>query len=148
MELHNLQPAAGSTAKKKRVARGEGSGWGGTAGKGHKGARSRSGDKVKRGFEGGQTPMQRRLPKRGFKSLNRVEYVGMNLDKLQALVEKYNFTELTPETLYNHSIISKNDKIKILGRGELTGKINVTAHAFSAAAKKAIEEKGGSANLV
>ncbi len=148
MELHNLQPAEGSTGKKKRIARGEGSGWGGTAGKGHKGAKSRSGNKLKRGFEGGQTPLQRRLPKKGFKNINRVEYVGMNLDSLQALVEKYNVTDVNPEALHKLGVISKNDKVKILGRGEVTSKLNVVAHAFSASAKQAIEEKGGSANLV
>lgn len=148
MQLHNLKPAAGSTHKTKRIGRGQGSGWAGTAGRGHKGAKSRSGSKLKRGFEGGQTPLQRRLPKRGFKSPNRVEYVAMNLDRVQAIVEKYNITEISPETLVSNGIIGKKDLIKVLGRGELTGAVKVTAHAFSAAAKQAIEEKGGSVNLV
>lgn len=148
MELHNLKPAKGSHRKRKRIARGEGSGSGGTAGKGHNGAQARAGYSEKRGFEGGQTPMQRRLPKRGFKNPNRVEYVGVNLDKIQAIIDKYKLSEITPEALYANGIISKNDRIKILGRGEVIGAVKVTAHAVSAAAKLAIEEKGGSINLV
>lgn len=148
MELHNLRPAKGAVHKEKRIARGEGSGSGGTAGKGHKGAKSRSGDKQKRGFEGGQTPMQRRLPKRGFKNPNRVEYIAMNLDRVQEIVDKFNVTEISPETLYTHKIIGKNDRIKILGRGELSSAVKITSHAVSASAKQAIEDKGGSVNLV
>ncbi len=148
MELHNLRPAKGAVHKEKRIARGEGSGSGGTAGKGHKGAKSRSGDKQKRGFEGGQTPMQRRLPKRGFINPNRVEYVAVNLDRLQEIVDKFKVTEISPEMLYSHKIIGKNDRIKILGRGELNSAVKITSHAVSAAAKQAIEEKGGSVNLV
>lgn len=148
MELHNLKPAKGSVHKEKRIARGEGSGWGGTAGRGHKGAKSRSGDKQKRGFEGGQTPMQRRLPKRGFKSPNRIEYIGINLDRVQQIVEKYKLTDINPESLHANGIIGKNDRIKILGRGELNSVVKVTTHAVSASAKQAIEEKGGSVNLV
>ena len=148
MELHNLKPAEGSTRKRRRIARGQGSGWAGTAGRGHKGAKSRSGYKQKRGFEGGQTPLQRRLPKRGFKSLNRVEYVAMNLDRLQAIVDKYNLTDINPETLIDKNIVGKNDRIKILGRGELNAAVNVTAHAASATAQKAIEAKGGSVTIV
>ncbi|GAB4245385.1 MAG: 50S ribosomal protein L15 [Saprospiraceae bacterium] len=148
MELHNLQPAEGSTRKRKRIARGQGSGWAGTAGRGHKGAKSRSGHKQKRGFEGGQTPLQRRLPKRGFKNPNRVEYVAMNLDRLQAIVDKYNLTDINPEALIEKHIVGKNDRIKILGRGELNAAVNVTAHAASATAQKAIEAKGGSVTIV
>ncbi len=148
MELHNLKPAKGSVHREKRIARGQGSGWGGTAGKGHKGAQSRSGDKQKRGFEGGQTPMQRRLPKRGFKSPNRIEYVGINLDRIQQIVEKYNLTDINPDTLYANGIIGKSDRIKILGRGELSSVVKITSHAVSASAKQAIEEKGGSVNLL
>ncbi|HHM21074.1 MAG TPA: 50S ribosomal protein L15 [Bacteroidetes bacterium] len=147
MELHTLKPAKGATKKRKRIARGQGSGWGGTAGRGHKGAKSRSGHKQKRGFEGGQTPLQRRLPKRGFKSPNRVEYVPLNLTKLQELAEKYKMTEITPEALYQKKVIKKNDKIKVLGGGEITIALQVTSHAVSASAKQAIEEKGGSVNL-
>lgn len=148
MELHNLKPAEGSTHKRKRIARGQGSGADGTAGRGHKGAKSRSGNKEKRGFEGGQTPLQRRLPKRGFKNPNRVEYVAMNLDKLQAIVEKYNITNITLEALVENHLVAKNDKIKILGRGELNAAVNVIAHAASETAKKAIEAKGGSVTIV
>lgn len=148
MQLHNLKPASGSTHKKKRIARGQGSGFAGTAGRGHKGAKSRSGFKNKRGFEGGQTPLQRRLPKRGFKSPNRVEYVAMNLDRVQEIADKYQISDISPETLASNGIVRKKDLIKVLGRGELTGAVKITAHAFSAAAKQAIEEKGGSVNLV
>ncbi len=148
MELHNLKPAAGATHKKKRIARGQGSGWGGTAGRGHKGAKSRSGHKLKKGFEGGQTPLQRRLPKRGFKSPNRIEYVAFNLGRLQEIADKFKTTEITPTFLNENGIISKNDRIKILGRGELTSSVQVTSHAASATAKQAIEEKGGSVNIL
>jgi large subunit ribosomal protein L15 len=148
MELHNLKPAKGSNKKRKRIARGQASGTGGTAGRGMNGAKSRSGDKLKRGFEGGQTPMQRRLPKKGFINPNRVEYVGINLDKVQALVDKYRLTEVSPETLYANKIIGKRDRIKILGRGELTGAVKVSTHAVSASAQQAIEEKGGSVTLI
>lgn len=148
MELHNLKPAKGATHKEKRIGRGQASGKGGTAGKGHNGAKARTGHNEKRGFEGGQTPLQRRVPKRGFKSPNRVEYTSVNLDRLQEIVEKYNMTDITLEALQANGIIGKNDKIKILGRGELKGSVKVTAHAFSATAKQAIEEKGGSVNLV
>ena len=145
MELYNLKPAEGSVKnEKKRVGRGQGSGKGGTATRGHKGAQSRSGNSKKFGFEGGQMPLQRRVPKFGFKNINRVEYNGINLDTLQTLVEKYNVTEITPETLVGHGLVSKKDKIKILGRGEFTFKVSVTAHKFSATAKSAIEAAGGS----
>jgi large subunit ribosomal protein L15 len=148
MELHNLKPAAGSTRNRKRIARGQGSGLAGTAGKGHNGAKSRSGDKEKRGFEGGQTPMQRRLPKRGFKSPNRIEYVPINLDRIQEILEKYKVSEISPETLLANRIIRKKDRIKILGRGEVKGAVKVSAHAASATAKEAIESKGGSITIV
>ncbi len=148
MELHNLKPAEGSKNRKKRIARGQGSGWAGTAGRGHKGAKSRSGSSRRANFEGGQTPLQRRLPKRGFKNPNRVEYVGLNLDYIQAIAEKYKLTEISPESLYENKVIGKGDLIKVLGRGEVAGVMVVKTHAISASAKKAIEEKGGSVNLV
>ena len=148
MELHNLKPAKGATKKRKRIARGQGSGWGGTAGRGHKGAKSRSGHKQKRGFEGGQTPLQRRLPKVGFKSPNRVEYVAVNLKRLQELADKYNMTEISPESLIEKRLIKRNDRIKILGKGEINTAVKVTSHAISASAKQAIEEKGGSVNIL
>ena len=148
MELHNLKPAKGAVHKEKRIGRGQGSGKGGTAGKGHNGAKARTGHNEKRGFEGGQTPLQRRIPKRGFKNPNRVEYTAMNLDRIQEIVEKYKITDITLEALQANGIIGKKDKIKILGRGELNSSVKVTAHAVSATAKQAIEEKGGSINLV
>ena len=144
MNLSNLKPAAGSTKKKKRIGRGQGSGRGGTSTRGHKGAGSRSGYSVKVGFEGGQMPLQRRVPKFGFKNPNRVEYVGINLDILQSVVDKFNLTTVDFESLIEHGFVSKNDLIKILGRGELTAKVEVKAHAFSASAQKAIEAAGGS----
>lgn len=143
MELHNLKPALGSTKKRKRVGRGEGSGHGGTSTRGHKGAKSRSGYKSKIGFEGGQMPLQRRVPKFGFTNRNRVEYKGINIDTLQALVDSKNLSEISPEVLVANGLASKKDLIKILGRGEISAKIAVTAHKFSATAQKAIEEKGG-----
>ena len=148
MKLNNLKPAEGSIKNRKRIGRGEGSGHGGTSTRGHKGAGSRSGSKRKIGFEGGQMPLQRRLPKFGFKSLNRVEYKGINLDTLQLLVDKHNLTEVTFETLVANSICSKKTLIKVMGRGELKGKLNVTAHAFTATAKAAIEAMGGTANTI
>ncbi|MBK8565015.1 MAG: 50S ribosomal protein L15 [Saprospiraceae bacterium] len=148
MELHNLKPAKGATHSEKRIGRGQGSGWGGTAGRGMNGAGARSGDKEKRGFEGGQTPMQRRLPKRGFKNPNRVEYTALNLDRIQEIAEKFNLKDITPAALHANGIIGRNDKVKVLGRGEVSIAVNLTAHAVSAAAKQAIEEKGGSVNLV
>ncbi|MVZ65960.1 50S ribosomal protein L15 [Sphingobacterium sp. DK4209] len=144
MNLSNLKPAVGSTKSKKRIGRGQGSGRGGTSTRGHKGAGSRSGHSTKIGFEGGQMPLQRRVPKFGFKNINRVEYVGVNLDVLQGLVEKHNLTTVDFETLKVHGLISKNDKVKILGRGEFTTKVEVKAHAFSTSAQKAIEAAGGS----
>ena len=144
MELNNLQPAAGSTKSGKRIARGQGSGRGGTSTRGHKGAKSRSGYKSKRNFEGGQMPLQMRLPKRGFNSPNRKEYVAFNLDRLQAISEKHGLTEITPAALYAAGIIKKNDLVKVLGTGELTTSLTVTAHAASASATDAITKAGGS----
>lgn len=143
MNLSNLQPAEGSTKNRKRIGRGTGSGRGGTSTRGHKGAGSRSGYKSKVGFEGGQMPLQRRVPKVGFKPINRVEYVSINLDALQALSEKYNLTAIDFDTFREHGLASKNDLIKVLGRGELKTKLDITAHAFSATAQKAIEAVGG-----
>lgn|SRR5690606_15497335 len=144
MNLSNLKPAAGSTKVRKRIGRGQGSGRGGTSTRGHKGAGSRSGHSTKIGFEGGQMPLQRRVPKFGFKNLNRVEYNGVNLDVLQELITKYNLTHVDFDVLKSHGLVAKNDLVKILGRGELTSKVEVKAHAFSATAQKAIEAAGGS----
>ena len=144
MNLSNLKPAAGSVKSRKRIGRGTASGRGGTSTRGRKGAQSRSGNSVKIGFEGGQMPLQRRVPKSGFKNLNRVEYVGINLDVLQGLVEKYSLSVVDFEVLKSHGLVSNKDLVKILGRGELTVKIEVKAHAFSATAQKAIEAAGGS----
>jgi len=144
MNLSNLKPAAGSVKARKRIGRGTGSGRGGTSTRGHKGAGSRSGTSTKIGFEGGQMPLQRRLPKVGFKNPNRVEYVGINLDVLQGLAEKYSLAAIDFDALRTHGLVSKNDLVKILGRGELKAKLEVKAHAFSATAQKAIEAAGGS----
>ena len=144
MDLSNLKPAAGSTKSRKRIGRGTGSGRGGTSTRGHKGAQSRSGHSTKIGFEGGQMPLQRRVPKFGFKNLNRVEYVGVNLDVLQELVDKFKLSAIDFETLTSHGLVGKKDLVKILGRGELTAKVEVKAHAFSATAQQAIEAAGGS----
>jgi large subunit ribosomal protein L15 len=143
MNLSNLKPAEGSTKNKKRIGRGTGSGRGGTSTRGHKGAGSRSGTSTKIGFEGGQMPLQRRTPKVGFKNINRVEYVGINLDVLQTLADKFSLTAIDFTTLREHGLVSKNDLVKILGRGELKTKLDVTAHAFTATAQKAIETAGG-----
>ena len=148
MELHNLKPAAGSVKKTKRIGRGEGSGKGGTATRGHKGQKSRSGYSRKRGFEGGQMPLQMRLPKRGFKNPNRVPYVGINLDQIQSFADKNKMDTLTLATLIEQNYIGKNDRLKILGRGQLERAISVEAHAASVAAKSAIEAKGGSLTIV
>ena len=148
MKLHTLKPAEGSTKAKKRVGRGQGSGHGGTSTRGHKGAKSRSGYKSKIGFEGGQMPLQRRVPKYGFKNINRVEYKGINLDTLQVIVEKHKLKTISPETIVENGLASKKDLIKILGRGELKTKVNITAHGFSAKAKSTIEDLGGKAELI
>ena len=144
MKLSNLKPAEGSVKTRKRVGRGTGSGRGGTSTRGHKGAGSRSGTSTKVGFEGGQMPLQRRVPKVGFKPINRTEYVGVNLDVLQGLAEKFNLTTIDFAAIQEHGLASKNDLVKILGRGEVKAKLEVTAHAFSATAQKAIEAAGGS----
>jgi large subunit ribosomal protein L15 len=149
MNLSSLQPAKGSNKKDgKRIGRGQGSGKGGTSTKGHKGAQSRAGYSSKRGFEGGQMPLQRRLPKFGFTNINRVEYKGINLDALQMLIDKKKVTVIDDAFLIANGLISKRDKVKILGRGELKGKVDVKAHAFSASAKSAIEAKGGTATTL
>ncbi|MEO6884616.1 MAG: 50S ribosomal protein L15 [Bacteroidia bacterium] len=146
MNLSNLKPAEGSVKNaKKRLGRGQGSGKGGTSTKGHKGAQSRSGYSAKRGFEGGQMPLQRRLPKFGFKNINRVEYVGINLDVLQKLVDEKKVSAFDKDFFVKSGLASKNDLVKILGRGELKAKIEVKANAFSATAITAIEAKGGAA---
>jgi large subunit ribosomal protein L15 len=149
MDLSNLKPAKGSVKKNnKRLGRGEGSGSGGTASRGHKGAKSRSGYSKKLGFEGGQMPLQRRVPKFGFKNPKRKEYHGINLDTLQKLAEEHKVSEINAEFLRERSIVGKRDLIKVLGRGELTSKLNVEAHAFSKTAKEAIEAKGGSVKII
>jgi len=146
MSLHNLKPAAGSTKSGKRIARGEGSGHGGTSTRGHKGAKSRSGYSRKIGFEGGQMPLQRRVPKFGFTNINRKEYQGINLDKLQALVDSGKITDtVNLEILVANRLAGKNDLVKILGRGELKAKLNITVHKFTGTAKAAIEAAGGEA---
>ena len=148
MNLSSLKPAEGSTKSRKRIGRGQGSGKGGTSTRGHKGAKSRSGYSSKAGFEGGQMPLYRRVPKFGFKNINRVEYIGINIDTLNALSEKINATTIDLDVLKNNGLLSGSDKVKILGRGELTVKIDVVAHAFSKSAKKAIEDKGGVATTI
>ena len=147
MDLKNLKPAKGSVkTKSKRLGRGQGSGYGGTSTRGHKGAKSRSGYSKKIGFEGGQMPLQRRVPKFGFTNINRKEYAGINLDKLQALVDgKKIKSTLDVETMISLRLVGKNDLVKILGRGELTSKLKVSAHKFTASAKAAIEAAGGEA---
>ncbi|OIQ28133.1 MAG: 50S ribosomal protein L15 [Bacteroidetes bacterium MedPE-SWsnd-G2] len=147
MNLSNLKPAQGSVKNSgKRVGRGQGSGKGGTATRGHKGAKSRSGYSKKLGFEGGQMPLQRRVPKFGFTNINRVEYQGVNLDTLQQLVEENKIKDTVDfETLVELRLAGKNDLVKILGRGELKSKLKVTAHKFTASAKAAIEAAGGEA---
>ena len=148
MNLSNLQPAEGSTHNQnKRLGRGEGSGKGGTAARGHKGAKSRSGYSKKIGFEGGQMPLQRRVPKFGFKNINRKEYEGVNLDTLQALVDNGIVTDNTVNmtVFVANRLATKNEIVKILGRGELKAKLKVTAHKFTATAKAAIEAAGGEA---
>jgi len=147
MELHNLKPAKGSNKGRKRIARGQGSGHGGTSTRGHKGDGSRSGHYNKRNFEGGQMPLQMRLPKIGFKNPNRVSYVPFNVDQLQAIAEKFGVDTISAEFLLEKGYTSQNDKVKILGAGELTAKLNVSAHACSASAKEAIEKLGGSVNI-
>ena len=143
MKLHNLKPAEGSRGREKRIGRGEGSGHGGTSTRGHKGAQARSGYSRKIGFEGGQMPIQRRLPKFGFHNINRVEYRGINVSMLQELAEKANISEINVETLRAAGYISRNDLVKILGNGDLKAKLEVSAHAFSRSAIEKIEAAGG-----
>lgn len=148
MDLSNLKPAAGSTHRETRIGRGPGSGKGGTSTRGHKGAKSRSGYSRKIGFEGGQMPLQRRLPKFGFKNFNRVEYKVVNLDAIQALAEAQKLEKIGIAELRQFGLVGKNDLVKILGNGALTAKLEVEANAFSATAEKAIVEAGGSINKV
>ncbi len=148
MKLSGLKPAKGSVKTNFRRGRGQGSGGGGTATRGHKGAQSRSGYSSKRGFEGGQMPLQRRLPKFGFKNINRIEYRGINLDTIQKLVEKTNATEITNDLLIQNGLANKTDVVKILGRGELKSKVEIKVQAFTAGAKTAIEAIGGVATQV
>lgn len=150
MQLNNLQPASGSVkSSKKRIGRGQGSGKGGTATRGHKGAKSRSGYSKKVGFEGGQMPLQRRVPKFGFKNINRIEYKGINLDVLQSLVEQGKIKDVVnQEVLIQNGLVGQNDLVKILGRGELTAKLDITVHKFTASAKAAIEKAGGKAETL
>ncbi|MEN9386586.1 MAG: hypothetical protein RLZZ185_1327 [Bacteroidota bacterium] len=145
MKLSSLKPAEGSVKVRKRVGRGQGSGLGGTSARGHKGAQSRSGYSRKRGFEGGQMPIQRRVPKFGFKNINRVEYKAINLDTLQALADATGLKVITFETLYSNGLVSKSDLVKILSRGAVTSALEVTVKGFSGAAKAAIEAAGGKA---
>jgi large subunit ribosomal protein L15 len=149
MNLSNLKPAKGSVKSKKRIARGQGSGHGGTATRGHKGQKSRSGYSKKVGFEGGQMPLQRRVPKFGFKNINRIDYKGINLDTIQALVDAKKIKdEVTFEILLANGLVRKNELVKILGRGALTAKLNVTSHKFTATAQAAIEASGGTATTL
>jgi large subunit ribosomal protein L15 len=145
MDLSNLKPSTGSTKVNRRLGRGTGSGMGGTSTRGHKGAKSRSGYSQKIGFEGGQMPLHRRIPKFGFKNPNRVEYKSLNLDSLIDLVEKLKTTQISVDTLIENGLVGKRELIKILGRGELKSKLEVSAHAFSDSAKEAIENAGGKA---
>ena len=143
MKLNQLKPAEGSTHHDKRIGRGEGSGHGGTSTRGHKGAKSRSGYSRKIGFEGGQMPLQRRVPKFGFKNINRKEYKSINLDVLQILVEKNGWSVIAPENLIEAGYVNKNDLVKILGNGAISSKVEVKAHAFSKSAEAAIEAAQG-----
>ena len=144
MELHDLKPAVGSNKKKRRIGRGPGSGKGGTSTRGHKGAKSRSGYKEKVGFEGGQMPLQRRVPKGGFKNINRVEYKAINVAVLDAIAEKNNLEKITVADLLQAGMVRKNQLVKILGQGKLNHKIEVEAHAFSKKAEEIITAAGGS----
>lgn len=148
MKLHNLKPAAGSVKKEKRLGRGEASGKGGTSTKGNKGGQSRAGYKSKMAHEGGQMPIQRRIPKRGFKNNNRVSYKVFNLGQLEQLVEKYGFTEITAENLYINGLINRTDLVKVLANGELKTKLNFKINAISEKAKTAIEAAGGSVEIL
>ncbi|HBG24380.1 MAG: 50S ribosomal protein L15 [Bacteroidetes bacterium GWF2_41_61] len=148
MKLHNLTPSTGSLGREKRIGRGEGSGHGGTSTRGHKGAQSRSGYSRKKGFEGGQMPLQRRLPKFGFNNINRVEFKAVNLSTLQTLAEKMEVSTLTIDTLIDAGLVSKNHKVKVLGNGTLTIKLDISAHAFSKTAVAQIEAQQGTATII
>jgi large subunit ribosomal protein L15 len=148
MDLSNLKPAKGSTHNSKRKGRGQGSGKGGTSTKGNKGAQSRSGYSRKIGFEGGQMPLQRRIPKFGFTNINRKEFKGINISTLQYLADKKNLKDINIDTLIDAGLISKNAMVKILGNGNLTTKLSVKAHAFSKKAKEAIEAAQGTADVI
>ena len=147
-DLSKLKPAKGAVRDNKRLGRGQGSGYGGTAGKGHKGQKADTGYNRRRGFEGGQTPLVRRLPKFGFTNPTRVEYKGINLDAIQAMADKTGVKSIDIAIMRKNGLVSRNDLVKILGRGELKGAIEVKAHAFSATAKAAIEAKGGKTEIV
>lgn len=148
MELHTLKPAKGAVKSSKRVGRGQGSGKGGTATRGHKGAQSRSGYSRKSGFEGGQQPLQRRVPKFGFKNPNKLEYRAINLSTLEEFAEKNKWKVVTPELLVASGLAHKNDKVKILAKGELTKALNISAHKFSQKAQELIEKAGGKAEVI
>jgi large subunit ribosomal protein L15 len=148
MKLHELKPAKGSVHKDKRIGRGDGSGHGGSSTKGTKGGQSRSGYKSKMAHEGGQMPIQRRIPKRGFTNFNRIEYKVINLGQVEQLAEKYSITEFSPENLYINGLIAQNDRIKILGNGELKGKFTFKVNAVSEKAKSVIEAAGGTVEIV
>ena len=148
MKLNNLKPAAGSTHSRRRIGRGPGSGLGGTSTRGHKGAKARSGYKRKIGFEGGQMPLQRRVPKAGFKNINHKEYFAVNISTLQTIAESKNLTKITIKDLKEAGLTNGNELVKVLGNGELTAKIEVEANAFSKSAKEAIEAVGGNATII
>ena len=149
MILSNLKPASGAVKKSKRIGRGQGSGKGGTATRGHKGAKSRSGYSKKIGFEGGQMPLQRRVPKFGFKNINRKDYEGINLDTLQDFIDREKLTQnIDLDAFLKNKMVSKNALVKILGRGKLKTKVNITAHKFTDSAKKAIEDLGGTVKII
>ena len=145
MNLNNIKPAAGSTHSQKRIGRGQGSGYGGTSTKGHKGQKSRAGYSQKIGFEGGQMPLQRRLPKFGFNNVNRKEYRGINLDTIQLLADAKNITEITKEVLVENGLAKKTEIVKIMGRGELKSGVSISAHKFTKSAEEAIAKAGGKA---
>ena len=148
MQLHTLRPAKGSTHKEKRIGRGEASGKGGTSTKGNKGGQSRAGSKSKMAHEGGQMPIQRRIPKRGFKNPDRIEYKVLNIGQIDSITEKYGFTEINPENLYINGLINQTDRIKILGNGEIKNAVTFKVNAISEKAKAAIEAVGGNIEIV
>jgi large subunit ribosomal protein L15 len=148
MNLHTIRPAKGATHKQKRLGRGEASGKGGTSTKGNKGGQSRAGYQRKMAHEGGQMPIQRRIPKRGFNNIHRIEYKVLNLGQIEQLIEKYGFTEITPENLYINGLISQTDRVKVLGNGELKAKLSFKVHAVSEKAKSAIEAAGGTIEIL